>query len=187
MRIGILGSYFNPLHLGHLLVAEQCLAFAGFDKVWFLPGFKSTFNKELIPASDRLNMIRLVQLPYTEVSTLEIDHKLDGNTINLIPYLQKLYPKDQFTFIIGSDQLPEFHRWGNWQELLKQLPFLVFPRAGYPNQPLYPGMKLLEHKLLVVTNISSTLIRGMIKKGLTISSLVPNTIETYIKKHNLYI
>ncbi len=186
MKIGILGSYFNPPHLGHLLVAEQCLAFAGFDKVWFLPGLKSTFNKELIPVSHRLNMIKLVTLPRTEVSTLEIDYQLDGNTINLVPFLRKQYPHDQFTFIIGSDQLSSFHRWGNWQELLRLLPFLVFPRAGYPNKPLYPGMKLLEHKLLVVTNISSTLIRERVKNGSSISSLVPLKAENYIRKHCLY-
>ncbi len=111
MNIGILGGFFNPPHIGHMLVARQVLDFGGVDKIWFLPAFKSTFNKQLISAADRLNMINLVKMPQTEVKTLEIDHKLSGETIEILPIL-KQYSTNKFTFIIGSDQLPTFHKWG---------------------------------------------------------------------------
>lgn len=186
MKIGILGSYFNPPHVGHILVAQQCLDFAGFDKVWFLPGLRSTFQKQLIDIKDRLEMTKLLSLPNTEVSTLEVDHGLDGNTISLIPFLEKDFPNDQFSFIIGSDQLPTFHKWGNWKELLRQLPFLVVPRAGYPLTPLYDGMQVLSHPLLAMTNISSTLIRERVKRGLPIDRFVTPEVGRYIERRGLY-
>lgn len=186
MNIGILGSFFNPPHVGHILVVQQTLEFAHFDKVWFLPGLKSTFHKQLIPVGHRLNMIKLVKMPKTQVSTLEIDNQLDGNTINLVSHLKKLYPRDTFTFIIGSDQLATFTKWGKWQELLKELPFLVFPRAGYPLEPLYSGMSVLSHPLLAVTNISSTMVRERVRGGLVIDRLVPDLVKKYILEHKLY-
>ena len=186
MRIGILGSYFNPPHLGHTLIAQQCLDFAGFDKIWLLPGLHSTFNKELIDITHRLSMTKLIQLPQTEVSTLEIDHKLDGNTINLVPILKKKYSKDTFTFVIGSDQLPTFHKWGSWRELLGKLPFLVVPRAGYPLEPLYAGMKLFTHPLFAMTNISSSLVRERVKQGLSIDTFVTKEVRKYIERQGLY-
>lgn len=186
MRIGILGSYFNPPHIGHLLVAQQCLDFGGFDKLWFLPGFKSTFNKELLDVKHRLAMTRLLKLPKTEISTLELDHGLDGNTINLVPLLRKQYPQDTFTFIIGSDQLSTFHKWGQWERLLQELPFLVVPRAGFALEPIYPGMTVLQHPLLVQTNISSTVIRKRVADGLPIDGFVIPQVAQYIKAHKLY-
>lgn len=119
-------------------------------------------------------------------SEIEINNKLDGNTINLVPILKKQYPKDQFTFIIGSDNLSSFHKWGDWKELLKQMPFLVIPRAGYELKPMYDGMKPLVHKLLTVTNISSTIIRERKHTGLPINLFVTESISDYIDKHGLY-
>ncbi len=186
MHIGILGSYFNPPHLGHILAVQQCLDFAGFDRVWLLPGLKSTFNKKLTDIKYRLAMTKLLKLAQTEVSTLEIDFQLDGNTINLVPILRQKYPQHSFTFIIGSDQLATFERWGQWQELLKKLPFLVVPRAGCPLEPIYPGMRVLKHRLLVTNNISSTLIRERVELGLSINSLVTKEVKEYIEKNGLY-
>lgn len=185
MNIGILGGFFNPPHIGHMLVARQVLDFGGVDEIWFLPAFKSTFNKQLISAADRLNMINLVKIPHTEVKTLEIDHKLSGETIEILPIL-KQNPANKFTFIIGSDQLPTFHKWGQWEKLLKELPFLIVPRAGYPLKPLYPGMTLLKHPLLITTNISSSMVRERVKNGLNIDHFVIPKVKEYIVKQKLY-
>lgn len=186
MNIGILGGSFNPPHIGHLLVAQQVLDFTNLEEIWWLPAYRHTFDKPLASVAHRLAMTRLLNLPKTKVSTLEIDHQLDGNTITLIPLLHKHYPKHKFTFIVGTDQLPTFTKWGRWQELLQELPFLVVPRAGFPAQPLYDGMRLLVHSQLIVTNISSTKIRERIKKKLSIDNFVPEEITAYISTHQLY-
>ncbi len=184
MKIGLLGGVFNPPHIGHLIVTQQVLDFTDLDEVWFLPSYGQHPTKPgVVPVGDRLAMTKFLKLPKTRVSTLEIDEKLDGNTINLIPLLPK---EHTFTFIMGADWLPSFQLWGRWQELLAAMPFLVFPRNGYPNKPLYQNMTLLNHDLLMTSNISATKIRERIKNGLSIEQFVPAGVGEYIKKYGLY-
>ena len=186
MKIGILGGSFNPPHLGHILVAQQVLEFTDIEHIWFLPCFTHTFEKPLAAISDRLAMTKLLAVPNTSVSTLEIDHKLDGNTINLLPLLKSQFPHDEFTFIIGSDQLNTFTKWGNWEQLIAQLSFLVVPRAEHETKPLLPGMVLLSNELLVTTSISSTVVRRRIARNVPINHLVPEPIVRYITDKKLY-
>ncbi len=186
MHIGILGAAFNPPHIGHMLIAQQVLDFSDIERIWWLPVYKHTFDKSLVDVVDRVAMLSLLKMLGAQLSTLEIDNRLDGNTINLLPILRQQFPNDHFTFIIGSDNLPTFHKWGKWQELLRQLPFLVVERAGYPLKPLYQDMKILEHPLFITTNISSTLVRARIKTNLSIDHLVTGEVRDYIEAHKLY-
>lgn len=184
MKIGLLGGVFNPPHIGHLMIAQQVLDFTDVDEVWFLPSYGQHPPKpHVASASHRLAMTKMLILPKTRVSTIEIDHKLDGNTINLLTHLPK---EHVYTFLMGSDWLPYFVQWGKWEELLERLPFLVFPRAGHSMAPLYKNMTPLEHPLLIVTNISATKIRERVRAGLPIDQLVPLEIAEYITKHHLY-
>lgn len=184
MKIGLLGGVFNPPHIGHLIVARQVLDFTGIDEIWFLPNYGQHPPKpHVAPAEDRLAMTKMLKFPKTRVSSLEIDYKLDGNTINLIPYLPR---EHSYQFIMGSDWLPYFREWGQWERLLERLPFLVFPRTGHPMEPLYKNMTPLAHELLITTNISGTKIRQRVKEGLAIDTLVPPEVNSYIKAHGLY-
>lgn len=184
MKVAILGGAFNPPHIGHCMIAQQVLDFVGVDEVWFLPIYHHSFEKPMAPVEDRLAMTNLLEVPKTRVSTIEIDNKLSGHTIEVLPYL----PKDHsYSFIIGSDQLPSFHLWGRWEELLTRMPFLVFPRYGYPNEPLYPNMQVVTHELMVGSNISSSKIRGRVKANLSINQFVPEAIVSYIREHSLYL
>ncbi len=184
MKIALLGGAFNPPHLGHLMIARQVLDFTDTEEVWFLPNFGQQPPKPNVASVvDRLAMTKLLKLTGVKVSTLEIDHKTDGNTINLLPFLPK---ENEYKFILGSDWLPGFKLWGHWEELLQKLPFLIFPRHGFPDEPLYPCMTVIKHKLLIVTDISATKIRERIKKGLSIAEFVPKEIVNYIKEQGLY-
>jgi nicotinate-nucleotide adenylyltransferase len=192
MNIGLLGGTFNPPHIGHVLIARQVLDFGGagpeqgrrVDEVWFLPNYGQHPEKQDVSSvEDRVAMVNMIALPNTRVSTLEIDNKLDGNTINLLPVLPK---EHSFQFIIGSDWLPNFHVWGNYKELLEKLPFLVFPRYGHPVEPLYEHMTVLSHPDLVSFDISCTKIRNRVKLGLSIENFVPLGVSQYIKERGLY-
>lgn len=185
MHVALLGGAFNPPHIGHLMMARQVLDFGGVDEVWFLPNYGQHPPKPNVASvEDRVAMTRLIVFPKTQVSTLEIDNKLDGNTIHLLPLLPK---EHTYEFIIGADWLPSFQIWNQWEELLKRIPFLVFPRAGYPLTPLYKNMRVLTHELLITTDISATKIRNRVKAGLTIDQFVHPTVAQYITEHRLYI
>lgn len=183
MKVALLGGAFNPPHLGHLMIAQQVLDFTDTDEVWFLPNYGQIPPKPVASVAHRLAMTKLLPLARTHVSTLEIDHELDGDTIHLLPHLPHNHT---FRFIIGSDQLPTFHLWGQWEQLIKKMPFLVFPRYGYPNEPLYKNMHVISNELLIGSNISSTKIRERVAQGKSIDQFVPKKIASYIADHNLY-
>ena len=183
MKIGLLGGTFDPPHMGHVLIARQVLDFAGVDEVWFLPNYRQNPPKPSSPVEDRLAMTKLIALLKTRVSLLEIEHMLDGDTIHILPFLP---PEHEFTFIMGSDQLPTFAEWNDWERLLRELPVLVFPRYGHPTEPLYQGMKVVSDSSLITSNISSTKIRERVRRGLSIEHFVPVDVFTYIKDHKLY-
>ena len=184
MKVALFGGAFNPPHIGHVMIARQVLDYAAMDEVWFVPNFGQHPPKSNVAlVSDRLAMVQLLKQQAMKISTLEIDHKLDGNTIHLLPFLPN---EHAYTFVIGSDQLPVFHLWGKWQELLERLPFFVFPRHGYPARPVYKNMTVVSHKSLIVTDISSTKLRERVKMGLPIDAFVPQGVSRYIQEHGLY-
>ncbi len=184
MRIALLGGSFNPPHDGHISIARQVLDFGYADEVWFLPNYGQIPPKDVAPVSDRLAMTRLLDVPKARVSTIEIDNKLDGETIHLLPFLPK---EHTFSFVVGSDQLPGFTKWLNWEQLLKSMQILVFPREGYPNTPFYKGMKAVDDKRLALSNISSTETRERVKSRLSIDAFVPPAVNQYIIDHKLYL
>jgi len=184
MNIGLFGGVFNPPHIGHLMIARQVLDYTDIDEVWFVPNYGQLPPKPgVAAATDRLAMAKLLIFPKTNVSTLEIDNRLSGNTIDLLPYLPD---GNTYTFIMGSDWLPGFTRWGRWEELLTKLPFLVFPRDEYPMNPLYKNMTALAHPNLITSNISSTKIRARVAAGFAIDQFVPAPVAEYIQNHGLY-
>lgn len=185
MQVGIFGGVFNPPHLGHLMIAQQVLDFTDIEGIWFLPNYGQHPPKpHVAPVGDRLAMTKFLEGPKMKLSTLEVDHKLDGNTINLLPHLPS---NNTYTFIIGADWLPGFTtKWGHWEELLNRIPFLIFPRSGYANAPMQKNMTILTHESLVISNLSSTKIRERLRQGLSIDAFVPPAVSAYIKKHGLY-
>lgn len=185
MKVALLGGTFNPPHIGHVMIARQVLDFTDTDEVWFLPNYGQHPEKPNVASvSDRVSMVSMITLQKTRISTLEINNKLDGNTIHLLPFLPK---EHRYHFIIGSDWLSRFHTWGNYQELLEKLPFFVFPRYGHSIEPLYKNMTVVSHPTLVSFDISCTKIRERVKLGFSIDNFVPAGVGEYIKTHKLYL
>jgi nicotinate-nucleotide adenylyltransferase len=190
MQIALFGGSFNPPHIGHTLIARQVLDYCGVDELWFLPNFGQAYMggvrpfKNVASVDDRLSMAKLIRMDKTRVSSIEIDHQLDGQTIHLLPHLPSQH---SYSFVMGSDWLPSFHMWNGWQDLIKRMDFIVFPRNGFPTEPLYPNMRVLTHDNLVLSNISSTKIRNRVAAGLSVEDFVPPGISEYIREHKLYL
>ncbi|OGY16694.1 MAG: nicotinate (nicotinamide) nucleotide adenylyltransferase [Candidatus Chisholmbacteria bacterium RIFCSPHIGHO2_01_FULL_49_18] len=209
MNITLFGGAFNPPHLGHLIVIHQALELIpGIDELWILPCYQHTFLKDLAPANHRLEMSRfLVGNLSPDIKSrvrtcpIEIEKKLSGETYEALQklrseraYLQhamNLLDHDSsfilhYSFLMGTDQLKNFKKWGNWEKLLKEMPFYIYPRAGFRNSLTFPNMTLLKSDTQVITNISSTLIRERIKKGLPIAHLLPASVLKYLRVNKLY-
>lgn len=197
MNIILFGGAFNPPHLGHIIVIQQAFELIpNMDELWILPCYRHTFQKHLAPTKHRLEMTKLLLKEFAtpssdlhnriKIDTTEIENKLSGETLQALKILQQKHSQHTFSFLMGTDNLKEFKKWGNWQKLLKAMHFYVYPRAGYQNKIKFPNMTLLRSDTQVVSNISSTLIRKRIGKKLPLSHLVPNSVLNHLLEHKLY-
>lgn len=191
MNITLFGGSFNPPTLGHAIVLEQIFKLnliKPLDYIWLLPEYIHSFakNQTLITPDHRLAMTRFLLRPKIKIQTCCLDRKMSGNTIDHITYLKKTYPHHRFSFLIGSDNLKTFDLWPKWQKLLKLMPFYIYPRQGFDFKPLYPNMFPLTDSRQVISDISSTMVRDLIRQKLPYEHLLPPEINAYIQQNNLY-
>lgn len=164
-------------------------------------------NKTLRTVSfeaDRISVARARALsikPRVRICPIEIDLKLSGETYEALQKLrsEKAYLQQamnhldhdssfirHYSFLMGTDQLKDFKKWGSWEKLLEEIPFYIYPRSGYANHITFPNMTLLESPTQVVTNISSTLIRERIQNSQQIAHLLPASVLKYLRVNKLY-
>jgi nicotinate-nucleotide adenylyltransferase len=203
MKIAILGGSFDPPHLGHLLIANQVKELTGIDQVWLMPNYSTAshhkiFQKQLSPVADRLVMARLLENEFIKASDFEINHNQASITIITLEMLTKQYPQHEFYWITGSDKLETFHRYDRWQDIITKHNLIIFPREhmlwhledrvkeAFQLQTIPENVIVLHNKSLILTNISSTVVRDRVRKNLSIRDIVPKEVEAYIVKHKLY-
>ena len=199
-RIGLLGGTFNPVHLGHLVIAQNALEVFDLDKVIFIPCANPPHKTPSILASAEHRMAMLETVieddPRFEVSDIEIRRDGTSYTIDTVTQLKKLSPYAEFHFIIGADSLLELHSWKDIGQLLKLCTFVTFARPGADTSRIRANdlkldppwaEKLLENIATShLLDISSSDIRHRVAEGMSIRYLVPLEVEMYIAEHNLY-
>lgn len=185
-RVGLMGGTFNPLHNGHLIVAEQVASQLGLDKVVFLPDNLPPHidKKEAIAAKDRVNMVRLGITGNEKfaIDTLEIDRGGVSYTYDTVKELKLQHPEVEYYFIIGGDMVEYLPKWNRIDDLVKLIKFVGVKRTGARMQSKYPILWVDVPTI----DISSTLIRTKIKQGCSIKYLVPEAVAEYIKEEGLY-
>lgn len=199
MKIGIMGGTFDPIHNGHLIIGEYARTSLNLDKVIFIPSGIHPFkeNKNITLSNKRLDMISLAikSNPNFELSSIEIDRKGITYTVDTILDLKKDYEKDEIYFIIGSDIPFQIEKWKDFHVLIHLVKFILFNRTGQDNEEINNKIKELESLYEIqlekiqspLIEISSTEIRDRVKNKLSIKYLVPESVEEYILKNNLYI
>lgn len=189
MHVVVFGGAFDPPHLGHQAIAENILAMGVADEVWFVPVREHSFLKHLSAPQHRLAMLQLMVPKRCRIETYELETEGVNYTFNTLDALRAKYPQHQLSWIIGSDNLAQFHTWGDahgrdYTQLLAQYRFYVYPREGYAFEPLYEGMIPLPDMPMVT--VSSTQVRAAIESGLPYKHLVSPAIEHYIATNKLY-
>ena len=187
-RIGILGGTFNPIHIGHLTIAEMVHEQLNLDKVIFvpsnLPPHKS--GKKVVSAKDRYHMVCLAVCgnPHFEVSDYEIKKKGRSYSIETVSYFRDQYPLGtKLFFIIGNDLLPTLRTWKRINEILGIVSFVSVNRPGFEEKE--PGVKV-KSVAVPVLQISSSDVRRRITSDRTSKYLIPDNVLSYIKKKKLY-
>lgn len=188
-RVGIFGGTFDPVHFGHLITAQAVKELRNLDKIIFIPANISPL-KEVLPSAAEKHRVKMLQLaiegvPYFDWSDFEIKKEGVSYTIDTLCEMKKYY--EVIELIIGEDNFRTFHLWKSFEEILKLATLLVLRRNIKINKET--GNHILETAVFLETpeiDISSTLIRDRIKKGLPINFLVPQKVLKYIYKLNLY-
>ncbi|MCM8790403.1 MAG: nicotinate-nucleotide adenylyltransferase [Candidatus Omnitrophica bacterium] len=188
MRIGILGGTFNPIHIGHLILAEEALAKLRLDKVVFVPTYIPP-HKALegnVKPEDRLKMTELAVADNAafEVSDFEINSRKTSYSVDTLKEFRRRYGEDaQLYFITGSDLLKDLFSWKNVNDIFKMSKFIVANRPGYPVQEV---PKEVETVVITPIEVSSEDIRRRLKSGRSIRYLVPDKVREYIIANKLY-
>ena len=189
MRVGILGGTFNPIHIGHLILAEEAHFKLKLDKLVFVPAFVPPHknSSEVISAKDRLEMVRLAieDNPAFEVSTFEIDSKKKSYSIDTLIEFRGVYGEDaQLCFITGSDSLKDLFSWKNINDIFKISKFIVANRPGYPIREV---PKEVDTVVITPIEVSSEDIRKRLTEGRSIRYLIPEKVRKYILDRKLYL
>lgn len=189
MKIGLFFGSFNPIHIGHMALANYMLEFGGLDKVWFVVSPHNP-HKEKASLLDEKHRLRLVDLAIGDNSKMkasDIEFKLPqpSYTVNTLAYLIEKYPSHEFSLIMGADNLANFHKWKNHEIILKQCELLVYPRPETDGGELrtHKKVKLIDAPLM---EISSTFIRKAIKEKKDVRYFLPEATWKYIQEMHFY-
>lgn len=188
--IGLLGGSFNPVHVGHTIVASYVAQHGPVDQVWLVLSPRNPLKQadELASDTDRLAMLRLAAEPFgsnqVEVSDVELSMPRPSYTIDTLRTLSERYPDCRFKWIAGSDSLRQLDRWKDWEEILHRFGMIIYPRPSYEIPAQLPeGVEICDAPGI---EISSSFIRNEIKSGRDITYYVTESVKRYIISHNLY-
>lgn len=189
MQIGLFFGSFNPVHVGHMILANYMATFTDLDQVWFVVSPHNPLKKKesLLDQNQRLHMVNLAIGDNLKLKSSNIEFNLPqpSYTINTLEHLKEKYPTNKFSIIMGEDNLVSFGKWKNYEEILKKHKLYVYPR---------PNVEICEfhyHKQVIMTkapqiDISSTFIRKALNEKKDISSFIPLQAYEYLEEMHFY-
>jgi len=187
MKIGILGGTFNPIHVGHLILAEEAREKLLLDKIIFVPAAMPPHkdNSDIAEAQHRFAMLKMALRGNNHFSVSDAEIKRQGRsyTIDTIREFKKLYPADELYFIIGSDLLKYLDEWKDLGEIIKMVKFIAATRPGYPLEKIPAYISTLAIRAV---DISAFEIRNAIKENKSFRYLIPERVFDYINRRKLY-
>jgi nicotinate-nucleotide adenylyltransferase len=191
MKIGLYFGTFNPIHVGHLIIANHLAEHTDLDQVWMVVTPHNPLKKKstLLDDHHRLQMVHLATEDFPKIKPSDIEFKLSqpNYTVHTLAHLQEKYPDHEFSLIMGEDNLKSLHKWKNFEVILENHDIYVYPRISSEVDNLdlknHPKIHLIDAP---VVEISSTTIRNTIKKGKNVQPLLPHKVWEYIDHNNFY-
>jgi nicotinate-nucleotide adenylyltransferase len=189
LKTGLFFGSFNPIHIGHLIIANYMANHAGLDEVWFVVSPQNPLKDKssLSNVYDRLEMAKLAteNAQNIRVSDIELNLPKPSYTIDTLAYLKERYPEKEFALIMGADNLVSFKKWKNYEVLLKNYEIYVYPRpdANVAEWENHPAITFTTTPLM---EISSTFIRKAIKGKKNVQFFVPDKVLAFIESKGMY-
>ena len=191
MKIGLYFGTFNPIHVGHLTIANHMAENSDLDQVWFVVTPHSPFKKKssLLDNNHRYQMVDRAVEDYLKLRASDIEFKLQqpNYTINTLTYLEEKYPDYEFCLIMGEDNFKSFHKWKNYELILERHHIFVYPRISDGKTETrfdkHPKIHFINSPIM---QLSSTFIRKAIKEGKNIRPMLPENVWSYLDEMNFY-
>jgi nicotinate-nucleotide adenylyltransferase len=190
MKVGLYFGTFNPMHVGHLIIASHMAEFTELDQVWLVVTPHNPLKKKstLLEDYHRLQMVFLATEDYPNLKPSDVEFRLPqpNYTVNTLAHLQEKFPTHEFSLIMGEDNLNSLHKWKNYEVLLQNHDIYVYPRIDMQSiDPEIETSARIHRVDAPVIEISSTFIRDSIKQGKNIKALLPPKVWDYID-HNIF-
>jgi nicotinate-nucleotide adenylyltransferase len=191
MKIGLYFGSFNPIHIGHLVIANYMVEHSDLDQVWFVVTPHNPFKNKssLLDNYQRLEMVYLATKDYTKLKPSDIEFNLPqpNFTVNTLVHLQEKYPDYGFSLIMGEDNLKSFHKWKNYELILENHHIYVYPRiSDNATETQFSNHKKIHVIDAPIMELSSTYIRNSIKTGINIKPMLPEHVWQYLDEMNFY-
>ena len=191
MKIGLYFGSFNPIHIGHLVIANHIAEYSDLNQIWFVVTPHSPFKKKhtLLDNFQRLEMVYRATKDYTKLKPCDIEFNLPqpNYTINTLAYLQEKHPDHEFSLLMGEDNLKSFHKWKNYDLILENHHIYVYPRVSQDKvETQFDEHKRIHHINAPIMELSSTFIRNAIKTGKNVKPLLPEFVWEYLDEMNFY-
>lgn len=188
-QVGLFFGSFNPVHVGHMILANFMATRTTLDEVWLVVSPQNPFKKRgsLARDHDRLHLVELAigDAPRLKASRVEFDMPKPSYTIDTLAVLRDKYPGYDFSLIMGSDNLASLPKWKNHELILRDFAIQVYPRPGYPGGELLDHPRVTQHDAPLM-HLSATYIREALQEGHSVRYLVPPAVEEELQKSGLY-
>ncbi|MCV9387697.1 nicotinate (nicotinamide) nucleotide adenylyltransferase [Reichenbachiella ulvae] len=188
-KVGLFFGSFNPIHIGHMIIAQAVVDSGRVDELWFVVSPQNPFkkNNSLLHEFDRLDLVNaaIQDQPQMKASDIEFNLPKPSYTATTLAVLAEKHPQNEFKLIIGEDNLTHFHKWKNYEEILEHHRLIVYPRPNVQK----PKINFEDHAEMIeapMLHISATFIRDSIKNDNSIKYLVPTEVEFLIKSRKFY-
>jgi len=190
-KTGLFFGSFNPIHIGHLIIANHIVEHSNLDEVWFVvtPHNPHKIKKTLLADHHRLMMTRLAleNYPKLKASNIEFGLPQPNYTVNTLAHLQEQYPDNHFVLLMGQDNIASFHKWKNYQAILEQHQIYVYPRITkkVPNEEIlmHPAVSTIDAPII---ELSATQVRNDIRQAKNVRPMLPPEVFKYIDEMNFY-
>jgi len=190
-KIGLFFGTFNPIHVGHLTIANHLVEYSDLDQVWLIVTPHSPFKKKssLLDNNHRYQMVDRAVEDYSKLKASNIEFKLPqpNYTINTLAYLEEKFNETEFALIMGEDNLKSFHKWKNYELILENYHLYIYPRISEGKLETQFDNHSKVHKINApIMELSSTFIRKAIRDGKNIRPMLPEGVWNYLDEMNFY-